>query len=120
MEALFRKIGRVNAGVNFDAKIDKLFHRADLQIFRKRSKHARLAFDQNHPRLRRIDVAEIFRQRVARDLGDRARHFDASRSTTNNHKRHRCLTASFVRNFLGVFERHQNAAPNFYRVFQTF
>src|ERR1700676_1189646 len=119
LKTLLREIARVNASADFDAKIDKLFQRADLQIFRKGSEHARLAFHQNPPRLRRVDVAEIFRQRVARDLGDRPSHFDASRSATNDHKRHRCFTRSFVRNFFGVFERQQNATPNFYRVFQT-
>ena len=64
-------------------------------------------------------MAEIFRQRVTRDFGDRARHFHAGRSASNDDERHRCFTRSFVRNFFGVFERHQNAAPNFNRVFQA-
>src|SRR6266566_8070051 len=92
LQTLLRKIGRVNAGAQFYSKIDKLFPGADLQIFWKRSQHPRVGFDQNYPRLRRVDVAKIFCQRVTRDLGDCARHFYASWPAPNYDKCHRSLT----------------------------
>src|SRR5437879_12433548 len=82
LQTFLRKIGRVNAGAHFYSKIDKLFPGADLQIVRKRGQHPRVGFDQNHTRLRRIDVTEIFRQCVERYLGDGARHFSAGRTST--------------------------------------
>src|SRR5438876_8755322 len=62
LQTVLRKIGRVNAGAQFYSKIDKLFPGADLQIFWKRSQHPRVGFDQNYPRLRRVDVAKFFFQ----------------------------------------------------------
>src|SRR5260370_5862944 len=97
LKTLLREIGRVNASAHFDAKIDKLFQRADLQIFRKGSEHPRLAFHQNHPRLRPVDVAEIFRQPISRDLSDPSSHFYATCPATYYDYRHSYFTQSFVR-----------------------
>ena len=94
--------------------------RADPQIFRKRGQHARLTFHQNDPRLRRIDMAKILRQRIARDLGDRARHFHASRSAADDDKCHRGFARRFVGDFFRVLKCQQNTSPNLNRVFQTF
>src|SRR5206468_12660908 len=77
LQTLFRKIGGMNAGAHFDAKIDKLSHRADLQIVRKGSEHAWLAFHRNDARLARTDMAKSFSQRAARNFGNGAGHFDA-------------------------------------------
>ena len=64
-------------------------------------------------------MAEILRQCIARDFCDRARHFDAGGSATDNDERHCGLTCGFVGNFLGIFECHQNAAANFDCVLQA-
>ena len=65
-------------------------------------------------------MAKIFRQRVARNFGNRSGHFDAGRASADDYKSHCGFTRGFVRYFFGVFERQQNATPNFNGVLQTF
>ena len=50
----------------------------------KRRQHPRPGFDQQHARVPRIDAAELVRQRVARDFGQRARQFDAGRAAADD------------------------------------
>src|SRR5580765_7738989 len=51
LQTFIGKIGRVNSGPNFDAKVGKLLHGAVAQVFRIRREHFWLTFDQNHARL---------------------------------------------------------------------
>ena len=106
LQTLFRKVGGMNAGAHFDAKIDQLSHRADLQILRESSEHSRFAFHQNHARLGGIDVAKIFCQRVTRNFGNGARHFDAGWAATNDDKCHRRFARRLIADFFGIFKRH--------------
>ena len=84
---------------HFYAKLDQLFSRALGQIRRIRGEQARSAFDQDHSCLRWIDVAKIFSQCVARDFGDRTRHFNTGRATADDDERHRCLARRFICQF---------------------
>ena len=62
LQALFRKIGRMNSGADLHAEIDKLLHRIVAKVFRKSGEHFWLAFNQDHTRLRRINVPKVLGQ----------------------------------------------------------
>src|SRR5438067_7557778 len=54
-----------------------------------------------------VNVAEIARQSVTRDLGNRSGHFDSGRSATDNDKSQCRSARRRSGNFLGVFERSE-------------
>ena len=113
------QIRRVNAGAHFDAELFQLLHRARGQVFRKTGKDALLALHQNHARTGRIDVPEILLERVARDLGNRSRHFHAGRTATDDDEGHRGRLGGFVRDFFRVFEGQQKTPADFHRVLEA-
>src|SRR5205814_8322991 len=100
------EIGGTCARAHFHAKSDKLFHRARGQILRKGSQQTRLRFDENHARLRRVDMSKILRERITRDLCDRPGHFHTSWTTANDYESHRSLASGLVRDFFRVLECH--------------
>ena len=65
---------------DLDAELLQRTLRVGRQVFGKARQHARTGLDQHDARLVRVDVAEVRRQRVARQLGDGAGEFDAGRA----------------------------------------
>ena len=53
---------------------------------RVRRQHARGRLEQDHARAARVDAAEVARQGVARDLGQRARQLDAGGPAADHHE----------------------------------
>ena len=115
----FGEVFRVNAGAHLDAQILQLLHRAGGQVFGETGKDALIALHQNDAGARRIDVPEILREGVARDLGDRSRHFHTGRSATDDDEGHRGGLRCFVGDFLRVFEGQQQTPPDFHGVLET-
>ena len=74
--------------------------------------------DQDHPRVARVDVAKIARQREAGDLGDRARHLDSGRSAADDDEGHQRLAPGRIWLAIRLFERRQDAAADVERVLQ--
>ncbi len=58
-----------------------------------------------------VDVAEVGRQRVLRQLGNSAGEFDPGRAGADNHKSQQGITPLRIGLALGALERHQNAPP---------
>ncbi len=75
-------------------------------------------FDQDDLGAAWIDGAEVARQRVTRELGDGARHFDAGRPAADDHGRHQRVLPGGVGRRLGALEGGQQPRPDFPRVFQ--
>src|SRR6516164_2316846 len=101
----FGNVGSACVRAHFYAKLEQLFSRALGQIRWIRSEQAWRAFNKDDARLRWIDVAKVFGERVARDLCDRTGHFNAGRATTDDNERHRRLACCFVSNSFRVFKR---------------
>ena len=120
LQSSLSEIGGTCARAHFYAKSDKLFHRARGQILRKDSQQTRLRFDENHARLRRVDMSKILRERITRDLCDRPGHFHTSWTTANDYESHRCLASGLVRDFFRVLECHEQTAPQLDCILQAF
>jgi hypothetical protein len=65
----------------------------------------------------RCDAAEILRNRLAGELGDGTRHFDARRPAADNYKSEQRMTLVGVGLGLGPLHRHQHLAADCGRVF---
>ena len=89
------------------------------QIVREDRQHARSGLDQDDARRARIDAAEIHGQRLARDLGDGARHLDAGRAAADDDEGQEAALLGLIGRKLGLLEREQNAAPDARRVFDA-
>src|SRR5205823_13228294 len=70
----------MHSRTNLHAEIAQLFHCTNPQILGKCGQDLWLAFNQNDPCTGWVNVAEIARQSVTRDLGNRSSHFDSGRS----------------------------------------
>ena len=79
-------------------------------------KHARSGFDQDDPRLRRIDGAEIPGQRLLGELGDRAGHLDAGRARADDDEVEQPTALFLVRFALRLLEGEKDAPPNVSRI----
>src|SRR5207253_10763908 len=86
----------------------------------KGSQQTRVAFDETHAGLRRIDMPKILRERITRDLRDRPGHFHTSWTTADDYESHRCLASGLVRDFFRVLECQEQTAPQLDCVLQTF
>src|SRR4029077_4299699 len=84
------------------------------------SKNARPAFDQDDARRSRIDVSEICREGLARELCDRAGHLDPGRSSPNDNKGQRSPPLEIVERILGVLESHQYSTADVGSVINLF
>ena len=92
--------------------------RRDREIGRKCRQHPRPRFDEHDPRRRRIDLAEVSRQHVPRDLGQRPRQLDAGRPRAHDHEREQRHAPRRIGLALGRFVREQDAAADLDRVLQ--
>ena len=68
--------------------------------------------DEQHARLARIDGAEVPRQRIARQVGDRPGQFDAGRTAADDHEGEQRLEPRRVGFALGFLERQKDAAAD--------
>ena len=64
-------------------------------------------------------MTKVLGQCVAGDFRDRAGHFNASWSATDDDKIHRCLACRFVCCFFGKFEGQKNPSPELNRILKT-
>ena len=92
------------------------------EVWRKAGEEPRASLDEKDARLGRIDVAEIPLQRMARQFGDRPRHFDAGRSAADDDRgqEHRLLDR--IRADLGLLEGDQQSradGPGVFEIFRT-
>ena len=106
------------AGAHVDAQPLEIAARGGAQRFGKIRQHGRAAFEQDDLRGTGIEVAEVLRQRVARDLGERAGHLDAGRTAADDDERQLRGAARGIRLTLGALEREQHAAADLERVFE--
>jgi hypothetical protein len=83
--------------VNLDTEVPEIARRTRSQLLRKRRQDRCASVEQDHPRLRRIDVAEIAAQRSSRQLGHLTGDLDASRPGANDDERQPAASASGVR-----------------------
>jgi hypothetical protein len=88
------------------------------QIGRVLLEHSVAAFQQDHPRLARIERPEVVPHGVASDLGDGARQLHAGRPAAHDDKRQQRLTRGGIGCSFGAFERQQDAPTDVERVFQ--
>lgn len=79
------------------------------QFRRKTRQQARLALDQDNPGGFRIDAAKIARQRMHRELCQRAGEFNPGRTTADDHERQQSLSFNLIVALFGTFECDQNA-----------
>ena len=71
---------------HLDAELFELLERLLAQRLGHGLQHARAALDQQHLRAAGVDVAELARQRVLGDLGQRAGHFHARGTGADHHE----------------------------------
>ena len=89
------------------------------RVVRQCRQHARAGLDQNDLRGARIDPAEVDRDRVARDLRDRACHLDAGRAGADDDEREQAGALGLVVRQLRALEGEQNAAADARGVFDA-
>ena len=88
------------------------------QRLRKCREQIRSAFEQQDAGGRRLNAPEIIPQRLSRDLGQRARQFDAGRASSDDHKCQKATLFDSVRLALGGLERQKHAPPHLERVIE--
>ena len=99
-----------------DAEPHEIGARRLAQRLRKRAEDVWTRFEQDDARRARIEVPEVPRERLTRDLGERAGHLDARRPAANHHERQQPLAANRIGLALGVLERQQHATADVERV----
>ena len=103
-------------GPHLDAEPLELPPRRVGQGLRVPGKHARGGLEQEHPRALGVDVAEVVRERVPRDLGDRAGELDAGRAAADDDEREQRPLLLRIALALGRLERDQDPPPDLERV----
>jgi hypothetical protein len=96
----------------------QVIQRAPREALWKRSEEAIARLDQQHPRVARVDMAKIARQREASDLGDGARHLDPGGPAADDHECHQRLASRRIGRRLGLLESEQNSPPDVQRLLQ--
>ncbi len=103
--------------MHFDAQGFELFFGLDGQIFRVSRQHVLRAFDEDHARFRRVDVAEVVGHEAAGDVADGSGEFDAGWAAADDDEVERRVRTGFEHFALGELEREQNAAANLDGIF---
>jgi hypothetical protein len=83
-------------------------------------KDARAGLDEDNAGVLGVNVAEIVGERVLGELADRTGHFDAGRTTANDHECHVGEAAVGVLDFLGFLKGSEDAAANLKGVVEAF
>ena len=110
-DAVGRAFGDGLSQYHFDADAFERALRIGREIVGKAREYAGAGLDQNDTGLVGVDVAEVGRQRVLRELGDGAREFDAGRAGADNHEGQQRRASQRIGLALGAFEGDQDAAP---------
>ena len=113
-----RDAGHRGSSPHVDAEARQIGARGFAQGLGERGQHRRTRLDQEDARRARVDVPEIARERLARDLGERAGHLDAGRAAADHDKRQERLAPARIGFTLGTFERQQHAPPDVERVLE--
>ena len=107
----------VCAGANLHTQLRQLIDRALLQLWRIGAEYLWRAFQNQHLRGCRIDMAKITRHVKPRNVGDRARKLDPRGSAADHYKVQRRMRAGFERLPLRELKRQQHAASYLRRIF---
>ena len=86
------------------------------KLGRKRFQDTRASIDEEHARLRRVDVVEVAVQHGARELGEISREFHARRSAAYDDDTHQIDAALDIGLRLRLLERAQDLAANAERI----
>ena len=78
------------------------------ELRRKRRQDRVARFDQDDPRLARVDGSEFVAQRLPRNFRERAGQLDAGRTAADQDERQQFLLPRRVRFALGALEREQD------------
>ena len=92
--------------------------RVSREVVRVAGQHARAGLDQDHPRALGVDVAEVRRQRVARQFGDGAGELDAGRPGADDREGQQRRPAVRVGLEFGALEGEQDPAADHGRVLE--
>jgi len=90
------------------------------ELLREGRQDARTGLDEDDARRPGIDIAEIHRQRVPSDLGNRAGHLNAGRAGPDDHEGQQLALLCRVAFRLGALEREQDVAADLGRVLERF
>ncbi len=97
---------------HFDSDVEQLAARALRQIRREWRQHPIRPFQEQHPRLRGIDVTKVLHQRDTRDLGDGARHLHTRGPGADHDEGHGRGALRVVIGLLRDLESQQHAATD--------
>ena len=86
------------------------------EVLRERRQHARPGLDQDDAGGPRVDVAELIRHHVPRDLDDRARELDAGRARAHDREGQQPLALGRIVRELGALEGDQQPTADDGRV----
>jgi hypothetical protein len=81
-----------------------------------RREHRRPRVEQDHPRLRRVDTAELAFQRLGGQLGDLARQLHPGRTRTDDGERQQLLPQDRIPAQFGQLERAEDTPAHFERI----
>ena len=113
-----RDAGHRSPRPHVDAKPRQIGARGLAQGLRERAQHRRARLDQDDARRAGIEVPEIARERLPRNLGERAGHLDAGRAAADHDKGEQPLAPARIGLPLGTLERQQHAPPDVERVLE--
>ena len=97
--------------IDLDAEAFQRALRIGREIVGKARQHARAGLDQHDARLVGVDVAEVGRQRVARQFGDGAGEFDAGRAGADDDEGQQRGAPLRIGLALGALEGDEDAPP---------
>ncbi len=118
-DAIGVDLGHERIGTHLHADLVEIAVGLARQRFREGGQNARRSLEQENACPGRIDPVELPRQRVARDLTQRARQLDPGRSAANHHEGQQAVALDFVLGTLGVLERAQHPPADLERVLQA-
>ncbi len=88
------------------------------EVRRVRRQHGRSAFDEDHARRLRIDIAKVVRQRVSRDFRERARELHARGTAADHDERQEPPLDGPILLALGLLEGQEHPPPHLERVLE--
>ena len=105
-------IGDAQIGVDFDAEGPQLLLGFDGKVFGVGGQNVLFAFNEDHARGGRVNVAEIVPHETAGDVADGAGQLDAGGATADDDEIERRVGAGLQHFALGQLEGEQNAAAD--------
>ncbi|MCW0450731.1 hypothetical protein NB706_003565 [Xanthomonas sacchari] len=111
-------VGDRDPGQHVHAELLQLFLRLGREVFGERGQHPRAGLDQPHPRLGRVDAAELVLQRVPGDLRQGAGQLDPGGAAADDGEAEPGRARGGVGFRFGTFERQQQVPAQLQRVVQ--